>query len=479
MSSKSNSLPLLPEGALVVALTVAIAAFMQMLDATIIGTALSQMGSDFGVSPIEVGLGIVVYVLAASIMIPASAWIADQFGARRMFITAMAGFTLASLLCGFSTSLPMFLAARIVQGATGAVMATIGQLILVRSVDRPSLLRLMNISSIPMLVAPVLGPPLGGFLTETVSWPWIFYINVPIGLIGIGLALRYLKPLPRSQRPFDWTGFALNAASLALLLFGLERLASNSSPQSAIFALTAGLVFGLFAVRHLLRDSNPILSLAPLRFHTFRIAVATTLPLIRLPIGALLFVLPIMLQVGFGRSAALAGLALLGHATGDMLMKPLMTRVLRGFGYRNVLIISTAIMAGFMGACGFFTEQTPFTVIVATVFVAGCARSFLMTGLNTLAYDEMPQALVPSAVTLSQIVIQIAAALSVALAAIFFKLSAISLGRSPTSITVQDCQYVLWAMSAIGFFALPALLRLPRDAGDHLAGRTSALPTEE
>lgn len=479
MRNKPDTLTPLPAGALAIALVPAIAAFMQMLDATIIGTALPQMGATFGVSPVEVGLGIVVYVLAASIMIPASAWIADRFGARKMMILAMSGFTLASLLCGISTSLPTFLVARVLQGATGAVMATIGQLVLVRSVDRPSLLRLMNISSIPMLVAPVLGPPLGGFITEVLQWPWIFYLNVPIGLVGIALAVRYLKPLPRNRRPFDWTGFALNAATLALLLFGLERLAGNSSLQPGLLALAAGLVCGAFAIRHLRRDSDPILSLAPLRFKTFRIAVAITLPLIRLPIGALLFVLPIMLQVGFGRSAVIAGLALLGHAGGDLLMKPLMARVLLLFGYRTVLVASTASMAALIAGCGFFTNETPFGLILATVFLAGCARSFLMTGLNSLAYDEMPQTLVPSAVTLSQIVIQVAAALAVAVAAILFKLSAISFGRPATSLTAQDCQYVLWAMGAIGFIALPALWRLPRDAGDHLAGRVQGLPIEE
>lgn len=469
----------LPQGALATALIVAIAAFMQMLDSSIIGTALPQMGRTFGVSPVDVGQGIIVYVLAAAIVIPASGWMADRFGARRVFVGMMLVFTLASYLCGISTNLTAFVAARALQGVSGALMGATGQLILVRSVDRSHLLRLMNISSIPVLVAPVLGPPLGGFITQTLGWSWIFYFNVPVGIVGAVIALRYLKPLPLDHRPFDGLGFLLNGMTLALLLFSLERMTGSASRAPAIAAAVAGLLLGWLAVRHLNRVPHPILSLSPLRFQTFRVSAATTLPLIRLPIGGLLFVLPIMLQVGFGMTAFAAGIALLGHAGGDLLMKPLMTRTFRRFGYRRILVVGTAATMVGIGACGLFTAGTSLAAIVAVAFVAGCARSFIMTGLTTLAFDEVPQSLVPSATALSMILMQLGAALSVTLATIFFDVSAVFRHGPAGVITVDDCRNVLWILSAIGLLALPALLSLPRDAGDRLSGRAPASPVEE
>jgi EmrB/QacA subfamily drug resistance transporter len=479
MKQRSESSDTAGSGSVATALVVATAAFLQLLDSSIIGTALPQMASTFGVGPVEVGLGIIAYVLAASILIPAAAWIADRFEARRIFVLAMLGFTATSFLCGMCTSLPAFVAARALQGAAGALMAAIGQLILVRSVDRSSLLRLMNISSIPMLVAPVLGPPIGGLLTELFGWPWIFFINLPIGLAAAGLALRFIKPLPVVRRPFDLLGFALNAGTLSLLVIGLERLTGTGARALAVAILAAGLALGWLAVRHLRRHPHPIMSLAPLDYPTFRIAVATALPLMRLPIGALLFVLPIQLQIGLGMSAFLSGIALLSHAAGDLMMKPLMTRTFRRFGYRTVLLASTVTMAVSIGACGLFTASTPFATILVVAYVAGAGRSFVMTGLSSLAYDEIPETQTPSAVLLNQIVLQVGAALSVALATIVFEISA-AVGRHPSGqIGVDDCRNVLLVLALIGTLAVPALLRLRRDAGDRLSGRSPAVPLEE
>ncbi|WP_066554651.1 MFS transporter [Croceicoccus bisphenolivorans] len=462
----------LPPGALATALVVAVAAFLQMLDSSIITPALPMMGVSFGVTPVEVGIGIMVYVLAAAVMIPASAWLADTFGAKRVFILALLGFTGASLLCGLSANLEMFVGARALQGVSGALMTAIGQLILVGSVDRSSLLRLLNISSIPMLVAPVLGPPLGGFLTELWGWEWIFYINIPIGLFGAVAASRVLGHLPIRTRPFDLPGFLLNGTALSLLLFGLEQLADPQASRAITIAILAGgIVAAVLAIRHLRRSAHPILSLAPFRLPTFRISVGTTLPLIRVPIHAFLFVLPIMLQVGFGMSAVQSGVALLGHAAGDLLMKPLMTRTFRRFSYRKVLLFTTAVMSIGIGGCGFITAATPFALIIAIAFVSGCARSFVMTGLTSLAYDEIAPAQVPSAVTLTQIVVQVAAGLAIALSIILFDVSAMLTGASRDAIGAVECSYVFWVVGLLGLLSLPALARLSKTAGDQMSGR--------
>lgn len=358
-------------------------------------------------------------------------------------------------------------------------MGAIGQLILVRSVNRSILLRLMNISSIPMLVAPVLGPPLGGFITETLGWRSIFYINIPIGVLGVALALKFLSPSPLDRRPFDGTGFVLNAVTLALLLFGLERLSAPSTRLSAVLSLGTGVLTALLAVRHLRQTDHPILSLAPLRLQTFRIAVVTTLPLIRLPIGALIFVLPILLQVGFGMTAVLSGIALLSHAGGDLLMKPLMTRTFRRFSYRTVLLISTAVTAGGIAACGLLTAATPFSLILGLAALTGCGRSFVMTGLSTLAFDEVTPKMIPSAVTLNQILVQLATALSVALATMAFDFSAWLHAHPSDLVDAADCRLVLGIMGLIGLLGLMALMRLSKEAGDRLSGRSPALAVDE
>lgn len=457
---------------------VAISAFMQVLDASIIGTALPQMGATFRVGPVDVGLGIIVFVLAASIVIPAAAWLADRFGAKRLFILSIGAFTVASILCGISQTLPLFVAARAVQGAAGAIMAATGQFILVRSVDRSDLLRLMNISSVPMLVGPVIGPPLGGLITETIGWQWIFYINVPVGVVIMLVAARFLNSLPIERRPFDLVGFCLNGLTLTLLVYGLERVTTDRSLGLA--ALGLGVLTGALAVRHLRRSAHPLLSLAPLRHLIYRITTLTALPLIRLPIGALLFVLPILLQIGFGMSALLSGLALLAHAAGDLLMKLFTTRVIGRFGYRTVLAVSSGATAIGIGACALLTQSTPYALILVLLFVSGCARSFVMTGLTTLSYDPVQPAEMQSAVTIGQITLQVAAALSVSLAMILFDLNHVVKGVAGDAITAEDCRIVLVILALIGLASVPALLRLPRNAGDGMSGRARpAMPIEE
>lgn len=300
-----------------IALVVALAQFMQVLDAAVISIALPPMARGFGVSPVTAGLGITVYVLTTSIVIPASAWFADRFGARRIFVLAVAGFTLASLFCGLSRSLPEFICARALQGTAGALMAPIGQLILLRSVDRAQLLRIMNITSAPMLLAPVLGPPLGGFLATWVGWPSIFYINVPAGFLAIVAAMRWFPDFKGDRRPFDRTGFLLNTLALSPLLWGLGELGDpGKSHIAAVCAVMAGLGFGYLALRHARNSPHPLLPLDAWRHLSFRVATGPGFLLLRMPITATLFVIPLMLQAGFGFSAFMAGMLFLGHSGG-------------------------------------------------------------------------------------------------------------------------------------------------------------------
>jgi EmrB/QacA subfamily drug resistance transporter len=432
------------------------------------------MALTFQVGPANGGMGIIVYVLAASIVIPASGWIAGRFEARRVFVLAIGTFTLASALCGISASLSAFVAARALQGVGGALMSAVGQLILVRSVERARLLRVHNISPAPMLVAPVLGPPLGGLITQWLGWPWIFYLNVPIGIVGMVVAWRILSAVPIQRRPFDHAGFALNAATLIFLLFGLSELGGNSVPREwAVAGIVAALASGGLGVRHLLRAAHPLISLEPFRFPTFRAAVGTALPFVRLPIGALPFALPILLQVGFHFSALRSGLVLLAHAAGDLGMKLFMERAFGRFGYRPILVLSAALTAIGIGACALLDAQTPLALMLLLLWASGCTRSFLMTGLNTLSYAEVPAGLAASAVTLNQIFMQVATAVSVSVATVCFDLSIHLRGGVPGHIAVVDCRVALVALGVLGLFALPPLMRLPHHAGHQLSGRAA------
>ena len=467
--------PPIPRRTITIALVVALAQFMQMLDSSVINIAVPRMASDFHVSPVAVGLGITVYVLSASIIIPASVWLADWAGAKTLFILALATFAFASALCGLSATLPQFIAARALQGIAGALMAPVGQMILLASVERAQLLRVMTITSASMLVAPVIGPPLGGLLTTWLSWPWIFYINLPVAAIAITMALRWFPHFEQKRRrPFDALGFFLNAAALAPLLWGLQELGGTSTLR-AVGAILAGLTAGLFALRHLRRAPHPLLSLAPLRHATFRLTTGSSAILIRLPITALIFILPIMLQAGFGMSAFLSGSLFLGHSGGDLTMKLFTTRIFRRFGFRTVLITATIGMAFSISAAASFTATTPYLLIGAVLLLSGCFRSFVMTGLTTLAFSDVERAEMPSATTLAQVVVQLTTALSISLSSLVLGLSRLVRNGAPNGTAPADCRAALIAMATLAFLAVPLLRRLPHDAGAEMSGHGAEL----
>lgn len=467
--------PRMDRRTITVAAVVALAQFMQVLDSAVISIALPPMARDFHVSPVAVGFGITVYVLTASIVIPASAWLADRIGARKLFVLALGAFTLSSLFCGLSGNLPEFIAARALQGIAGALMAPVGQLILLRSVDRSQLLRIMNLSFAPMLLAPVIGPPLGGFLATWLGWPSIFYINVPVGLVVMLLAQRWFPDLKGERRPFDVAGLALNALALTPLLWGLGELGSPGASRIVpAAAVAAGLGFGALALQHARRAAHPLLSLTPLRHPSFRATSGSGTILARLPITATMFVIPLLLQSGFGFSAFLAGLLFLGHGGGDLAMKPFMTATFRRFGYRSVLLVSTAAMSAAIAAAAFFTATTPLYLIAAALFVSGAFRSFVMTGISTLSFAEVEPHEMPSATTLNQVIMQLATALGVSISSVLIEASNQLLGAGSSAPSVGACRVALAVMAAMGAPAMLLFLRLPRHAGAELSGHRAA-----
>jgi EmrB/QacA subfamily drug resistance transporter len=455
-----------------IALIVASAMFMAGLDASVVVVAMPAMAHSFSVRPVDLSVGITIYILAQAVLLPSSSWVADRFGARRVFVLALAGFTAASILCGLSRTLPQFIVARVLQGAAASFMTPIARLVLLKSTEKEDLIGVMTISTVPMLVAPTLGPPVGGFITTYLSWPWIFLLNVPVGIAGVALVLRFVPRIPgEGRRPFDVTGFALLAAASGSILFGLELMSASSGPWivGGLLAL-AGFGCGWIAIRHLRRHPHPVLSLDAARIETFAATSLNGGVLVRLPVRALPFILPLLFEVVLGYSAVYSGLLLLAMNGGDLMLKTGVTQAIRRFGFRTTLIASAAAMLVSIVGCAAFSGATPYWVIFAVLAISGMARSLLFAGMGTLAFADVPHEELGSATVLWNLVIQITNALGVSLAAILMNVTSWILGEPMGHVTLRNCQVALVAMALTGALSLIPFARLPPHAGAAVSG---------
>jgi len=461
---------------MLIVLILAIAAFMQMLDSAVLAIAIPAMAKDFGAPPTALGLGITVYVLAAAIMIPTSGWIADRFGARRVFVCALIAFTIASVLCGFSRTLEQFVAARVLQGITGALLSPVGSVIMMSIVERRDMIRMTNLFTAPMLMAPVIGPPLGGFITTWFGWPWIFYLNIPFGVAGVVLATVFITELGRRRRPFDTLGLVLNGLTFAALIYGFDRLAEDRAALTMASGLIlVGVALGWIAVRHSLRHPHPLLSLTPLRFASFRLTSIGALPFMRLPSAALPFIVPILLQVGFGLSAFATGMLFLGYTSGDLLMKAFTSRAFRCFGYRATMQVAMLGVVVSLFACALFTSGTPYWLMLVVLFIGGCFRSFTMTALGTLSYAEIPPAELTSATILNQVMMQLSQAVGVSFTVLVLQLAITGRGEATDRVSAIDCRIALALVGIVTAIALLPIRRLAPDAGSELSGHRPGL----
>ena len=373
-----------------IALIIACALFMEGMDATVLATALPTMARDFQVPAPSVSSALTAYLLALAIFIPASGRMADRFGAKTIFRLAILVFLAGSLLCAQAVSLPMLIAARFVQGAGGAMMTPIGRLVLLRSVAKEDMVNAMSWLIMPALVGPIIGPPVGGFIVTYLNWRWIFYLNLPVGVIGVVLVTAFIGQI-RSERPppLDLLGFGLSGVSLGCLLFGFQMTSHPGALQAALALIAVGLIAGALYVRHARGHAAPILDLSLMQVPTFRLSVIAG-SLTRITQGAQPFLLPLMLQLGFGMSAAASGLITIAGAIGSLAMKWLAPRILRAFGFRRSLIVNGLIGAGGYAVCGFFRPFWPTPLIFAVLVLCGFFMSFQFTAYNTIAYDEIP-----------------------------------------------------------------------------------------
>jgi EmrB/QacA subfamily drug resistance transporter len=454
-----------------IALTVACAFFMEMLDGSVIATALPQMAQSFHENAVNLSIGMSAYLLTLAIFIPSSGWIADRFGSKTIFLSAIAIFTVASVLCGISNTLFEFTAARIVQGVGGAMMVPVGRLVVLRSSDKRDLVNMMQFISTPGLIAPMLGPPVGGFITTFSSWRWIFFLNVPIGVLGLVLVVAFMvNHKIDERRSFDTMGFVLSGAGLASLLFGLDQLGRPSiSPAFTAALIGVGVVICGFAYLHLIRTEHPLLDLSLFRIQTFKISTLLAGTSFRIVIGTTPFLWPLLFQVGFGMSAFASGSLTIACAVGDFMTKFVSKRILQRFGFRQTLSINGVFCALAIGACALFSASTPIVVIAVVLFVIGCSRSVQFGSFNALTYGDVPQSRMSAASSLASTLQQMAFGVGIAYGALVLHLAALWNGRSG-GFTVADFHLAFLATAALALFSAFSFTRLAPDAGAEASG---------
>jgi len=454
-------------------LIVATALFMENMDSTVIATSLPAIAADIGTSPLTLKLAITSYLLSLAVFIPASGWTADRFGARTVFSTAIGVFMLGSIGCALSTSITQFVFARILQGLGGAMMTPVGRLVLVRSIDKSRLVNAMAWLTTPALIGPVIGPPLGGFITTYFSWHWIFLINIPIGLLGILFAQRHIEQI-RSEFPqrFDLAGLVLAGIGLAGLAFGLSVAGLGLLPWTVVAALiVCGAISMTLYLRHARRTASPVLDFSLLRLATMRASILGGF-MFRIGIGALPFLLPLLMQIGFGLTPFQSGLVTFGSAVGAMGMKTLAARIIRAFGFRNIMTVNAVVSAGFLAACAVFTPATPLLLMLIILIVGGFFRSLQFTAVNTLAYAEVDEAQMSRATTLVSVNQQLAISAGVAIGA--FSVEATMLLNHAASLSAQDFPPAFLVVAAITATSSLLFFRLPSDAGHEISGRKAS-----
>jgi len=442
------------------------------MDATVIATSLPAMAIDMGESPIALKLAMTSYLVSLAVFIPISGWMADRFGARTVFRTAIGVFMLGSILCGISHTLAEFVAARFFQGMGGAMMVPVGRLVILRTVSKADLVKALSYLTIPALMGPVIGPPLGGFITTYFHWRWIFFINIPISILGIYLANRYIQNL-REERsvPLDWIGFVLSAVGCSCLMFGLAsagRHLVNSDVSLICLAIGATALLGY--VWHAFHCEHPLLNLRLLSIPTLRMNIFGG-SLFRIGVGALPFLLPLLFQLGFGMSPFQSGLLTCASSIGALFVKTITSVVLKRFGFRSVLIYNTMFGAASMAAFGALTADSPHAIVFALLLLGGCIRSMQFTSLNAIAYADIDKQHMSQATSLTSVAQQLAIGMGVTVGGFVLQVSNHVHGNA--TIVSADFWPAFLTIGIIAMSSLPFALKLRSDAGEEMTGRSS------
>lgn len=369
---------------------VAVALFMEQLDTTIVNTAVPAMAESLRVAPLSLKAVVTSYILSLAVCIPVSGWMADRFGTRRVFSIAVAIFTFSSILCGLAQNAPMLVAGRILQGIGAAMMMPVGRLAIIRTFPKSELLRAMNFVIIPALIGPLLGPTVGGLIVHWLTWRYIFFINVPVGLVALWLAHRHMPDYRGdTKRPLDIVGLVLFGSGAALLswlleIFGEHELDATSAASLLLLSLSLLAAY----VWHARRMPFPLLRLALFRVRTFRVSVVGGF-VTRLGVGGLPFLLPLLYQLGLGMPAWQSGLLMMPAAAAAMGMKFISSRVLARFGYRRILIVNTVMIGAVASLFSLVNPATPVMLIVLLGLAMGFFNSLQYTSMNSMAFADI------------------------------------------------------------------------------------------
>lgn len=456
-----------PRLRLIIPLVVAVAFLMEQLDATIITTAIPDMAATLRATPVQMNLAVTTYVLALAIFIPVSGWFADRFGARRIFVAALAVFTLGSVACGAAQSFPTLVATRAIQGLGGAMMTPVGRLILLRSFPRRDLVKAMTYMTLPAILGPVAGPLLGGVITTYASWRWIFFVNIPFGLIGILLALRFVEDTrSEAKTPFDVRGFLLVGTGIAAMQFSLEAVGRPIVPTGAIVALLAVsaallLAFGVHARRVL----HPAVDLRLFQHRSFAVGTLAG-GLCRVGLNGAPFLLPLMLQVGFKLSAVESGSLTFVSSIGAVLVRVVAGRLLRWFGFRTVLSGSAVLGALLVAGFALIEPTTPHGAVAAYIVVFGLMRSTQFMTSNTLSYADLPAAELSRATSIGGVLQQLSVSFGVSMAATVLTL----VSRHGEALTPADFHETFLLTAIVPLLALPGFLLLKAEDGAQVTG---------
>ncbi|MRW88536.1 MFS transporter [Duganella sp. FT80W] len=456
---------------LLIALIVAIAFFMETLDSTIIVTALPHMARSFDIDVARLSIGVTAYLMAAAVCVTASGWLADRIGSRTLFCGAIGVFTIASVICGMAQDFSAFIAGRVLQGVAAAMMSPVGRLVVLRTSQKKDLGRALSALIWPGLAAPVIGPPLGGFITDMANWRWIFYVNVPVGLIGMALVMAYVPNEKQAPRPFDRKGFLLMAVALGALTYGLDLLGMRQ--QQALY-WGAGLVvlasvLGVMVHRHLSSAQHPLVNPAIFKVRSFFISSVTGGVISRAAISATPFLLPLMFQLAYGMTPLQSGSLLLAYMLANLLMKTVTTPILAAVGIRNALIWSSIVSGLGIALCGFVSPAADLALNIVILAFAGAGRSMQLTAITMVNFADIPPPQRQPASVLSSLTQQIGMGAGVAVGALLLTVGQTT--RGAPALALPDFQLALVLAGVISASAAWFYAGLARDVGDEISGR--------
>ena len=461
-----------------IAVLVAGTFYMEFLDATVIATALPQMAITFHSNAITLSAGMSVYMLALAVFTPICGWMADRFGSRTVFSTAIGIFTVASILCGISNTPFEFIAARILQGMGGSMMMPVGRLAVLHNTEKKNMIRAIAYLTWPALLAPVIGPPVGGFITTYATWRWIFYLNVPLGIAAIIFAL-ILIPNKHSDKKtrLDVPGFIYSGVTCVAVMYGMDLIGRRNAPWLLISLMAgAAILFGYLTVWHSRHYPHPLLEFSALKIRTFAATIWGG-SLFRIVVQSIPFLTPLMFQIGFGMNAFDSGLLVLAIFLGNVAIKPLTTPVLRRWGFRKVLIVNGILLAAAVLGCAFLNSGTPRIIILAVLFWGGMCRSMQFTSINTLAFADVPAPQMSGANTLFSIAWQMCMGMGIALGAVALQMSSLIHGGHST-LTVSDFHLAFIMITVVSVASLYDVFSLDRRAGAVVTGHATA-PSEK